>query len=68
MIIGIVGITTEVMLAMQSLRKKIYRYQEVDILTKIRIVQAMVFPVKKRDRKSIDAFELCYGRRCQRIP
>ena len=51
----------------------IFKSRDITLLTKVRLVKAMVFPVvmygceswtvKKAERRSIDAFELWYWRR-----
>ena len=51
----------------------IFKSRDITLLTKVRLVKAMVFPVvmygceswtvKKTERRSIDAFELWYWRR-----
>ena len=56
----------------------VLRSRDVTLLTKVRIVEAMVFPVvmfgceswtvEKAGRQRIDAFELWYGRRLLKLP
>ena len=56
----------------------ILKSREVTLLTKVRIVKAMVFPVvmygceswtvKKAEHQNVDAFELWYWRRLLRVP
>ena len=56
----------------------IFKSRDVTLLTKVRLVKAMVFPVvmygceswtvKKAERRRIDAFELWYWRRLLRVP
>ena len=56
----------------------IYKSRDITLLTKVRLVKAMVFPVvmygckswtvKKAERRRIDAFELCCWRRLLRVP
>ena len=55
----------------------IFKSRNITLLTKVRLVKAMVFPVaicgceiwtvKKADRQRIDAFELWYWRRLLRV-
>ncbi|RWS03634.1 Reverse transcriptase (RNA-dependent DNA polymerase)-like protein, partial [Dinothrombium tinctorium] len=63
--------------AMQGMAK-IWKSKDISIVTKIRIINAIVFPIstyaceswtlKKKDRRKIDAFELWCWRRMMRIP
>ena len=63
--------------AMTNLESVLKR-RDVTLLTKVHLVQAMVFPVvmcgcecwiiKKAERREIDAFELWYWRRLLRVP
>ena len=56
----------------------VLKSKDITLLTKLRIVKAMVFPVvvygceswtiKKAERRRIDAFELCCWRRLLRVP
>ena len=56
----------------------ILKSRDITLLTKVRLVKAMVFPVvmygreswtiKKTERRRIDAFELWYWRRLLRVP
>ena len=56
----------------------IFKSRDITLPTKVRLVQAMVFPVvmygceswtvKKAERRRIDAFELCCWRRLLRVP
>ena len=56
----------------------ILKSRDITLLTKVRLVKAMVFPVvrcgceswtiKKAECRGIDAFELCYWRRLLRVP
>ena len=56
----------------------IFKSRDITLLTKVRLVKAMVFPVvrcgceswtiKKAECRGIDAFELCYWRRLLRVP
>ena len=56
----------------------IFKSRDITLLTKVRLVKAMVFPivmygceswtVKKAECRRIDAFELWYWRRLLRIP
>ena len=56
----------------------IFKSRDITLLTKVRLVKAMVFPVvmygceswtlKKAERRRIDAFELWCWRRLLRIP
>ena len=56
----------------------IFKSRDITLLTKFRLVKAMVFPVvmygceswtvKKAERRSIDAFELWCWRRLLRVP
>ena len=56
----------------------ILKSRDITVLTKVRLVKAMVFPmvmygceswtVKKAERQRIDAFELCCWRRLLRVP
>ena len=56
----------------------IFKSRDITLLTKVRLVKAMVFPVvmsgceswtvKKAERRRIDAFELCCWRRLLRVP
>ena len=56
----------------------IFKSRDITLPTKVRLVQAMVFPVvmygceswtvKKAERRRIDAFELWYWRRLLRVP
>ena len=56
----------------------ILKSRDITLLTKVRLVKAMVFPVvmygceswtiKKAEHRRIDAFELCYWRRLLRVP
>ena len=56
----------------------ISKSRDITLLTKVRLVKAMVFPVviygceswtvKKAERRRIDAFELCCWRRLLRVP
>ena len=56
----------------------IFKSRDITLLTKVRLVKAMVFPVviygyeswtvKKAERQRIDAFELCCWRRLLRVP
>ena len=56
----------------------ILRSRDITLSTKVRLVKAMVFPVvmygceswtiKKAERQTIDAFELCCWRRFLRVP
>ena len=56
----------------------ILKSRDITLLTKVRLVKAMVFPVvmygceswtvKKAERRRIDAFELWYWRRLLRVP
>ena len=56
----------------------IFKSRDITFPTKVRLVKAMVFPVvmygceswtvKKAERRSIDAFELCCWRRLLRVP
>ena len=56
----------------------IFKSRDITLLTKVRLVKAMVFPmvmygceswtVKKAERRRIDAFELWYWRRLLRVP
>ena len=56
----------------------IFKSRDVTLLTKVRLVKAMVFPVamygceswtvKKAERRRIDAFELWCWRRLLRVP
>ena len=64
----------EVMINLDS----IFKSRDITLLTKVLLVQAMVFPVvmygceiwtaKKAERRSIDAFELWCWRRLLRVP
>ena len=55
-----------------------FKSRDITLLTKVRLVKAMVFPVvmygceswtvKKAERQRIDAFELWYWRRLLRVP
>ena len=57
---------------------KILKSKDITLLTKVRIVKAMVFPVvmyryeswtiKKAEHQRTDAFKLWYWRRCLRVP
>ena len=57
---------------------RIFKSRDITLPTKVRLVKAMVFPVvmygceswtvKKAERRSIDAFELCCWRRLLRVP
>ena len=59
-------------------RKEILKSRDITLPTKVRLVEAMVFPVvmygcegwtiKKAERSSIDAFELWCWRRLLRVP
>ena len=56
----------------------IFKSRHITLLTKVRLVKAMVFPVvmygceswtvKKAERRRIDVFELCCWRRLLRVP
>ena len=56
----------------------IFKNRDITLLTKVRLVKAMVFPVvmygcegwtvKKAEHRSIDAFELWCWRRLLRVP
>ena len=56
----------------------LFKSRDITLLTKVRIIKAMVFPVamygceswtvKKAKRQRIDAFELCCWRRLLRVP
>ena len=56
----------------------IFKSRDITLLTKVRLVKAMVFPVvmygckswtiKKADRQRIDSFELSCWRRLLRVP
>ena len=56
----------------------IFKSRDITLLTKVRLVKAMVFPVvmygceswtvKKAERRRIDAFELRFWRRHLRVP
>ena len=56
----------------------IFRNRDITLLTKVRLVKTMVFPVvmygheswtvKKAERQIMDAFELWYWRRLLRVP
>ena len=56
----------------------ILKNRDITLSTKVRLVQAMIFPVvmygceswtiKKAEYRRIDAFELCYWRRLLRVP
>ena len=52
----------------------IFKSRDITLLTKVRLVKAMVFPVvmygcvKKAERRRIDAFELWCWRRLLRVP
>ena len=56
----------------------IFKSRDITLLTKVRLVKAMVFPlvtygceswtVKKAESRRIDAFELCCWRRLLRVP
>ena len=56
----------------------ILKSRDITLLTKVRLVKAMVFPtvmygceswtIKKAEHRRIDAFELCYWRRLLRVP
>ena len=56
----------------------IFESRDITLLTKVRLLKAMVFPVvmygyeswtvKKAECRRIDAFELCYWRRLLRVP
>ena len=56
----------------------IFKSRDITLMTKVRLVKAMVFPVvmygceswtvKKAERQRIDAFELWYWRRRLRVP
>ena len=56
----------------------IFKSRDITLLTKVRLVKAMVFPmvvygyeswtVKKAERQRIDAFELWCWRRLLRVP
>ena len=56
----------------------IFKSRDITLLTKVRLVKAMVFPVvmygcesrtvKKAERRRIDVFELWYWRRLLRVP
>ena len=56
----------------------IFKSRDITLLTKVRLVKAMVFPtvmygceswtIKKAEHRRIDAFELCYWRRLLRVP
>ena len=56
----------------------IFKNRDITLLTKVRLVKAMVFPVvvygceswtvKKAERQRIDAFEVWYWRRLLRVP
>ena len=55
----------------------ILKSRDITLLTKVRLIKAMVFPVvmygwswtiKKAERQRIGAFELWYGRRLLRVP
>ena len=56
----------------------IFKSRDITLLTKVRLVKAMGFPVvmygceswtvKKAERRRIDAFELCCWRRLLRVP
>ena len=56
----------------------ILKSRDITLLTKVRLVKAMVFPVvmcgceswtiKKAEYRRIDAFELCYWRKLLRVP
>ena len=56
----------------------IFKSRDITLLTKVRLVKAMVFPVvmyeceswtvKKAERQRIDAFELWCWRRLSRVP
>ena len=56
----------------------IFKSRDITLLTKVRLVKAMVFPVvmygweswtvKKAEHRRIDAFELWYWRRLLRVP
>ena len=57
---------------------RIFKSRDITLLTKVRLVKAMVFPVvmygceswtvKKAEHRRIDAFELWYWRRFLRVP
>ena len=46
----------------------ILKSRDITLPTKVRLVKAMVFPVKKAEHRIIDAFELWYWRRLLRVP
>ena len=56
----------------------IFKSRDITLLTKVRLVKAMVFPVvmygcerwtvKKAERRRIDAFEVWYWRKLLRVP
>ena len=56
----------------------IFKSRDITLLTKVRLVKAMVFPVvmygceiwtvKKAEHRRIDAFELCCWRRLLKVP
>ena len=56
----------------------VFKSRDVTLLTRVRLVKAMVFPtvmygceswtVKKAERRRTDAFELCCWRRLSRVP
>ena len=58
--------------------ESIFKSRDITLLTKVRLVKAMVFPVvmygceswnvKKAERRRIDAFELWCWRRLLRVP
>ena len=58
--------------------ESILKSRDINLLTKVRLVKAMVFPVvtygceswtiKKSEHRRIDAFELWYWRRLLRVP
>ena len=58
--------------------ESILKSRDVTLLTKVRLIKAMVFPVvmygfeswtvKKAEHRRIDAFELWYWRRLLRVP
>ena len=57
---------------------RVFKRRDITLLTKVRLVKALVFPVvmygwerwteKKAERRRIDAFELWYWRRLLRVP
>ena len=59
-------------------KNSIFKSRDITLLTKVRLVKAMVFPVvmygceswtvKKAESRRIDAFELWYWRRLLRVP